>query len=686
MATECTRRPFEADIQRLLHLIIRSVYSNKDVFLRELISNASDAIDKVRILKMNAEEGSSVEYGIRVRVLEEEGAGGKILEIEDDGVGMDEEDLVKNLSTIAHSGTHDFLETIKDTTSDMSQLIGQFGVGFYASYLVASTVQVITKKWKENRVLLWESDGASSYEIRDYEGTDFTIEHGTRIRLFLKDEEYATSKRLEEIVKQHNQFISYPILLWKEKEKVEEIPKEETIEEEDVKEGDAVVEDVKEGETPKKEDAPKTRVVKYEEWEQVNGAKPLWYRQPSEITDEEYVELYKSLGTRNRYEMPIHWRHFKAEGKHEFQGIFYFVPESRMRGAYGETPETRNIRLYVKKVLIMEHCGKELIPEWMGFITGIVDSNDLQLNVSREMLQSDAVVKSMKKYIQKQVLKMLGEFFEKDREKYLQFYKQNHKHLKWGLTQGEKGVDEYLLFRHSKNEEEWISFQEYVDKSFVEGQKQIFYVTGDKLEDMKSSIFMERFVEKGIDVLYMDDPIDEFVMQELPKFKDFETVNVSKDFESDLFKDPASTENDDEEKSKEKEEDPATPFFHFVKKCMDAKVHDVKASKRLKESPACVTANRYGWSGHMEKVMKSQPLQESQMLMFASLPKTFELNMEHPIVQSIRARFEKDETSEDLAKDVKTLYNISLLQSGYTPEDANTFCKTLFDLLKAKAH
>lgn len=690
-------RPFEADIQRLLHLIIRSVYSNKDVFLRELISNASDAIDKVRILKLNAEESTGKEYGIRVRIVSSSGddAPSHVLEVEDDGVGMDEEDLVKNLSTIAHSGTYDFLQTMKDNASDMSQLIGQFGVGFYASYLVASKVQVITKKWKSNRVLVWESDGTSTYDIREYVGNDFCMDHGTRIRLYLKDEEvaeYGTPKRLESIVKQHNQFISYPILLWTEKEKTEEIPEDEIEEEEEdtTEEGDVKVEEVnaEESSSPA-EKKPKTRTVKYEDWEQVNGDKPLWYRQPSDISEEEYANLYKSLGSRNKHETPVFWRHFKAEGRHEFQGIFYFAPHSRiMANSYGETPDSRNIRLYVKKVLIMEHCGKELIPEWMGFVTGIVDSNDLQLNVSREMLQSDSVVKSMKKYIQKQVMKMLQEFYEKDREKYVSFYKENQKYLKWGITQGEKNLEEFLLFPHSKSEnEEWVTFQEYVDKQFVDGQKQIFYMTGDNLEDMKKSIFMERFLEKGITVLYMDDPIDEFVMQSLHKFKDYDVVNISKDFESNLFKKDSANDTDaSEEKTEDTEpkEDGNQPFFEYIKKCMGPKVSEVKASQRLKDSPACVTANRYGWSGHMEKVMKSQPLQEKQMMMFSSLPKSLELNMEHPLVKGLFNRFTKDKESDELATHIKTVYDIALLQSGYTPEDANTLCKTLFQLVESK--
>lgn len=673
-------RPFEADIQKLLNLIIRSVYSNNDVFLRELISNSSDAIDKVRISKLSENESSAEDYKIKIQVLDD----GKVLEILDNGIGMDEQDLVKNLSTIAHSGTSDFMQKMKET-DDMSQLIGQFGVGFYSSFLIASSVEVLTKKWHSSDVWKWVSDGVSSYTIEKSDDV-LDMEHGTRIRLCLKDAEdeksnksiYAEEAKLKQIIKQHSQFINYPIELWVEKEREEDVTEEEEEEGNDNK--DVVVEENSE-EEEKKEKEKKTKKVKYNEWEKVNGDKPIWYKDPSNVSEEEYVQLYKSLGGMNQYEDPSYWKHFKAEGRHEFQGIFYLAPRAPTFGQQNENGP-RNIRLYVKKVLIMEHCGKELIPEWMGFVSGVVDASDIRLNVSREMLQNDEVVRTLKKYIQKQIVKMVSDFCDNEREKYLEYYKQNHKFLKWGITQGEPKFESNLLWQHSKKEDEWITFDEYIEKYVVEDQKQIFVLTGDNLAQMKNSIFLERFTEKDICVLYMNEAIDEFVLQNITKYKDYPLVNITKDFESNLFdivSDEKSTELAEENKV---EEENQKDFFNFLKECLTTKISEVKVSKRLKESPACISANRFGWSGNFEKVMKSQALQENNTMMFASLPKTLELNIEHDLVKKLREKYDSCVERDDLKKQIQLFYSVTLLQSGFSIDDTTTFCKDLYELMK----
>jgi len=653
-----TQRQFEADIQRLLNIIIRSVYSEKEVFLRELISNASDAIDKARIVNMGEGE---LEYRIRIKVDKSLSC----IDIDDNGIGMNEDDLVKNLSTIAHSGTNDFVEKFKDN-GDVKEMIGQFGVGFYSCFLVASNVEVISKKVGEDKVWKWQSDGVSCYTIQEIEDTDKG--YGTTIRLFLREDEkdeYSNVETLRRIIRQHNQFISYPIELWVEKEKEVEVENDEEVEE---------IEEGKVEEGTVEEEKPKMKKVKYEEWEKVNGDKPLWYKETGEIKEEEYIELYKSLSERHKYQDPMYWKHFKAEGRHEFRGIFYLRP----RGELNVNPkedymESRNIRLYVKKVLIMEHCGKELVPEWMSFVSGVIDSNDLQLTISREMLSNNVLVKGMSKYIQKQIVKMVLAFFETDRKKYDEFYHWNHKQLKWGVIQGEEKLTSSLMWVSMKNENTRITLDEYIEKSFVENQKQIFYITGDKMEEMKQSPFLERFKEKEIDVLYMNDPIDEFLMQHLPKYKDYELVNVSKEFESTLFEETSNEETKDDENN--------TKFFEFVKEKLDGKVNEVKSSKRLKDSPACITASKYGWSGHMEKVMKSQPLQESSVMMFSTLPKVFELNLQHELIQNIKTTFETTPEHESLSSIIQSLYTISLLQSGFTIEDTSSFCKQMFSLL-----
>ncbi len=702
---------FEADIQKLLHILIRSVYSNRDVFLRELVSNASDAIDKVRVLKVNAAEDTKGEYSIHVRLTD------KTLEIFDTGIGMDKEDLQKNLSTIAHSGTNDFVEQLKDK-ADLSQFIGQFGVGFYSCFLVSGDVEVITKKWGTDEVWKWTSDGVSTYTIEPFTGEWMgEMAHGTFIRILLKEdsEEYADQAKLKEIIQQHSSFISYPIQLWTEKEREEEKPVLEAIEEEVeeeatenekevvVEEGDDLEKEDKEAKTPEK------IVVKYHEWEQVNGAKPLWYKEPSEIEEEDYKDLYRAI-KKNPHPMDdvLHWKHFKAEGKQEFQGIFFLSRKPTVDQFNPANLPEKNIRLYVKKVMIMENCGQELIPDWMCFVSGIVDSNDLPLNVSREMLQNNKLVRSMKSYMTKQVMKMLGEFIEKDRSKYEQFYENNGKFLKWGVTEGESKMMDFLLWYHSKVADERITLDDYIEKHLAKNQKQIFYLTGESVNDMKASFCMERFLERDITVLLFVDAIDEFIVQHIKKYKDFDLVDIGKEFETTLFDDlkqegeemkeamrmpplppaPKKEEgegNEEEGDGTEEEAKPKKAFLQFVMDSLEKEAIDkVTQSLRLKETPACVIAKKYGWTGHMEKIMKAQPLQDKSMQMMAQLPKIFEVNLNHKMVTDLKQKYEDESvTTEELSKRIHVLYKISTLQSGYPLKDGPSFCRDLFQLLDA---
>jgi HSP90 family molecular chaperone len=702
-STSTITHTFEADIQKILHILIRSVYSNRDVFLRELISNASDAIDKVRVLKMNANEDTKGEYNIHVRVLE-----GNVLEIFDNGIGMDVDDLQKNLSTIAHSGTSDFAEKLKDK-KDMSQFIGQFGVGFYSCFLISSNVEVLTRKWNTNKVWKWTSDGVSTYSVEEYDGDwsgDMT--HGTFIRLQLKEdsEEYGKEETLKKIIQQHSSFISYPVKLWVEKEKEEEKPTLDTVEEEDGEE-EVVVEEVDGEETTKE---PEKTMVKYNEWEQVNGAKPLWYKEPSEITNEEYTELFRTMKkASNPADCPLYWKHFKAEGKHEFQGVFYFSSRPTTDAFIPHNTPEKNIRLYVKKVMIMENCGKELIPDWMCFVSGIVDSNDLPLNVSREMLQNNQMVRSMKNYMIKQVHKMLGDFLTDDRTKYEVFYSANSHFLKWGITEKEPKLMDYLMFTTSLDTSKKITLDEYIENHLVEGQKDIFFMTGDTVDEIEKSIFLERFKERNICVLYLTDPIDEFIMQHVRSHKEHTFVDIGKEFESTLFDDlkegktvetatkaclykkpkDNTTEKDGEETVESEtadvvEEEPRRPFLEFLMECLqNESIDEIRQSVRLTSTPACLVTKKYGWTGHMTKIMKSQPLQDKSYLMMANLPKSWEVNLDHKLIVDLKTKYEEETVSNDeLSKRVNVLYKITTVQSGYPLEDTPSFCKDLFEMLE----
>ena len=696
-----TTHTFEADIQKLLHILIRSVYSNRDVFLRELISNASDAIDKVRVLKVTAGEDTKGEYEIRVCAKD------NILEITDNGIGMDDVDLHKNLSTIAHSGTNEFVENLKDK-KDLSQFIGQFGVGFYSCFLISSDVEVITKKYGCEKSWRWTSDGVSSYSIEEYDG-EWTGEmpHGTMIRLKLKEDsvEYGKESELKRIIQQHSRFISYPIKLWVEKEREEEKEKLESIEEgeEENEEKEVTVE---EGEEEEESDEKKKEIVKvkYNEWEQINGAKPLWYKEPSEITEEEYKELFVSMkSSHNPMDEVLYWKHFKAEGKNEFQGIFYFSRKPTVDNFNPQNLPEKNIRLYVKKVMIMENCGKELIPDWMCFVSGIVDSNDLALNVSREMLQNNHLVRNMKSYMTKQIVKMLGDFMEKDRQKYVLFYENNSKFLKWAVTERETKMMDFLMWETNLSEnDEKISLDEYVEK-FVENQKQIFYITGDDKQELERSVFLERFNERNIPVLYFTEPIDEFLVQHVKKHKEYDLVDVGKEFTTnvfddlkeegkevekvttaDLFAKKEKTKKEDSDNTVEEEELEKKSFLEFTLETLQkSNIDQVEQSLRLKDTPAVLVSKKYGWTGHMEKIMKSQPLQDKAFMMMSKMPKIWEVNLDHRLMKDLKQAY-NDETlsTNDVAKRIQVIYKITAMQSGYSLDDSSKFCKDLFEMLE----
>jgi molecular chaperone HtpG len=653
--TATTTRPFETDINRLLHLIIGSVYSNRDVFLRELISNASDAIDKVRILKTSQSE-ADVDHFIKIKVESDNS-----IFISDNGIGMDEEDLINNLSTIAHSGTNDFAENLN--MKNPEDFIGQFGVGFFSAFLVASHIEIVTRKWNTNRTLRWCSDGLGTYTIEKIPDS-FEYPHGTMIKLSLKEDslDYTKESELKRIIKKHSQFISYPIQLWVEKER-ERTEDDEVVEESD-EDKDVVVEEEEE-EAVKEEEIQK---IKYHDWEKINCEKPLWYKEPSQISDDEYKELYKSI-SKHPHMDPVYWKHFKAEGRHDFQGIFFF---SNMFGRQMESDGKSEIKLYVKKVLIMDDCSKEIVPEWCSFITGIVDSNDIPLNISREMLQQNQYMNSMKKYIQKQVLKMLDDFSQ-NKEQYIStFYPQHSRYLKWGIANGENALAKYLFWYHSQNEEEYISLDEYIEKHLKEDQKEIFFISGESIEEIKKSIYMERFLEKDICVLFFIESIDIFMIQRLPQYKDYTIVNIAKQFESKLFDDDKENKEDKTEENK---------LITFMKEFLKEKVQDVTISKRLTGSPACVAANRYGWSAHMEKVMRSQPLQDDVTSRMTGLPKYLEINIDHALIKNMETMLE-DESSHDILKEkIEMLLSIATVQSGFTVSNVSQFCNKMYNML-----
>lgn len=704
MSTQLEKKQFEANIDELMNIIINSFYSNRDVFLRELISNSSDANDKQRYYDLK-NGVLNKEYNIRINPLAIE----KCLLIEDDGVGMNHEELINNLSTIASSGTKQFVKSLADRTISSDQ-IGQFGVGFYSAFLVADKVDVITRK-KGESVLKWSSDANKFYTIEVLPDEEF-LEHGTKIILYLKEDalSYLEESNLRKIVNQYSSFILYPVHLFVEKEIEVEDDEVEDTKVEDTKAKDTNVEDTnvedttkcpngnegeegfkgdddseepvveeldenyisddentEENENQKEKSKPKKK-QKINEWEKINGDQPIWYNKPSENTDESYETLYKTIS--KDWEKPLYWRHFQTEGAYEFRGIL-FIPSKLPFDLLGDrNRDKRNIKLYVKKVLVLNELDKEMLPDWMNFVVGIIDSADLPLNVSREMLQQNKIVKAMKNQLKKQVMNMMNDLFAND-EKYNKFYESFHRHVKLGIHEGDETLLSFLKIKNNRNNE-LISFDQYVEEYCKEGEnKSIYYVTGTNVAE---NTIARLYTSKGYCVLYFDEPIDEFMLQRTNKYKEFDLVNICKDH---------TTPWQSSETTKEEEEE-LKKFCEWSKtKLNDTNIEDVKISTKLidaNDDPLFVLSSKWGWTGNMEKIMASQPLGDTKSMMFMKGKRIVELNLNHPVILQIKENYE---SNEDLAiTNLRILYNCGLLAAGFPLENTTDFLSTIYGALK----
>lgn len=673
------KKQFEANIDELMNIIINSFYSNRDVFLRELISNASDANDKQRYFDLKNGIVNK-EYNIRIDPINHE----KTLIIEDDGIGMNHQELINNLSTIASSGTKQFVKSL----AEKSDQIGQFGVGFYSAFLVADSVDVYTRKQGE-QLLKWSSDANKYYTIEELHDFEFS-EHGTRIVLHLKEDaqSYLEESNIRKIVNQYSSFILYPVKLYIEKEIEEDIENEidNSKENEDIVEEskeEVVVEELNENEEDiesdivddtesKNKEKPKKK-VKVNEWEKINGDQPIWYNKSSENTDESYESLYKTIS--KDWEKPLFWRHFQTEGAYEFRGIL-FIPSKTPFDLLGDrNRDKRNIKLYVKKVLVLNELDKEMLPDWMNFVTGIIDSADLPLNVSREMLQQNKIVKAMKSQLKKQVMNMMNDLFAND-EKYNKFYESFHRHIKLGIHEGDESLLSFLKIKNSKNEE-LISLEQYVEENCKVDEanpentnKSIYYITGTNAEE---NAIVKLYKTKGYTVLYFDEPIDEFMLQRTNKYKDYELVNICKDHTTPWKLDDVSEEEKEEQKK----------FCDWIKSTIDdGNIEDVKISTKLindQDDPLVVLSSKWGWTGNMEKIMSAQPLGDTKSMMFMKGKRIVELNLNHPVIQRIKENYEI--TEEQSKTDSKILYQCGLLAGGYPMDNTNNFIHNIYETL-----
>ena len=686
---------FQAEINQLMSLIINTFYSDKSIFLRELISNASDSLDKIRheSLTMGNSHLSDQEK-LHIEIYPDKDA--KTLTIIDTGIGMTRQGLIDNLGTIARSGTKEFMEKLKEG-ADL-KLIGQFGCGFYSSFLVSNSVTVISKH-NDDVAHAWNSNAGGSFTITKINNEE--CKRGTRIILHLKDDQlqYLEENQIKQLVKRHSEYTGYDISLFvtkttekdvtddEEDEDKKEEDEDKKEEDEDKKESkdddtpedniadqtpdDPIVEEVKEEETAKTPEKKTKKVTETKtEMELLNKIRPLWTKNPKEVTVEEYQAFYKNIS--GDWEDSLAVKHFGIEGQLEFKCILY-VPKRAPFDLFETTGKKRNnIKLYVKSVFVTDEVD-DLIPEWLRFVKGVVDSQDLPLNISRENLQQNSIMRIMRKNIIKRALDLFkGIAEDEDKEKFKTFYGQFSKSIKLGIHEdsaNRAALSALLRYHSTKSNGELTSLHDYITR-MKEEQKGIYYITGDST--ISQSPFLEQFRKRDIEVLYLNEPMDEYCVQQLRDFEDKKLICITK---GDIIFD-----EDEEQIKKTKEE--FERLCDLIKLHLGDKVERVVVSNRLVDTPCVLSTSEHGWSSHMEKIMKLQALRDNNMNQYMMAKKTFEINPDHKIIKNLKQKIDKENDDRVIKDLIDLLYQTSLISSGFDIENPVVFVKRIHSIVE----
>ncbi len=684
-----------------MDIIINSLYKNRDVFLRELISNASDALDKIRFLALSAAGilGDTKDLYINISFDPEH----KTVTIRDTGIGMTKNDLVNNLGTVAKSGTSNFVEALNEG-ADMS-LIGQFGVGFYSVYLVADKVRVVSKNNDDDQYI-WESTADSSFTVvKDPRGN--TLGRGTEITMFLKEDasEFLIQDKIEGLIQRYSEFITFPISLYKKTTEVvdeDDEEDEEEGEEEGAEEGtdsDLEVEE-EEDEEEEEDDEKKTKTVDKWEWHRVNSNVAIWTRDPSEIEDEEYKKFFKAI-CKDPTDAAT-WSHFKAEGEVSFKSIL-FVPNEALNlyDRYGDV--RAGVRLYVRKVLIQEDF-EDLLPRYLNFIKGVVDSDDLPLNVSRETLQQHKILKVMSKKVVRKALEMLKKLAsgktessddddEEDEEAsstekklapndpehpYIKFWEQFGKGLKMGVIEDQPNrskLAKLLRFKSSTSDDKWVSFDDYI-RAMPEWQKEIYYVAGENMATVKSSPFLEVALKKNIEVLYLVDPVDEYAFQHLGEFDGYKLQSLTKEGIKFGDEDEATIK-----KRTKAYRETFKPLTKYLKDLFTGKISKVAVSQRVERSPCVIVTSQYGHTANMERIMRAQTFNTQEGLKNMQATRTLEINPRHPLILKL-LDLVQNAPQEESTKDVAyLLYDTALVTSGFVQNEPELYSERMYRTL-----